>query len=69
MVDGNGRCVMAEEEGERDVNTKRPLRWKCISECKLPTSKEVLRIIATKHLFQKLREGQRCNQHGHYTAC
>ena len=60
MVDGNGRCVIAEEEGERDVYTKRPLRWKCTSECKLLTSKEALRIIATKPLFdkpvQKLRE-------------
>ena len=57
VVDGNGRCVMAEEEGERDANTKKPLRCKCTSECKLPTSS----IIATKQLFdkpiQKLREG------------
>ena len=45
VVDG---CVMAEEEGERDANTKSPLRWKCPSKCKLPTSKEALCIIATK---------------------
>ena len=61
MVDGNGRCVMAEEEGERDANTKRPLRLKCTSECKLPASKEALCIIPTKQPFdkpiQKLREG------------
>ena len=53
VVDGYGRCLMAEEEGERDANTKRPLRWKCTSECKLPTSKEALCIIATKQLFGK----------------
>ena len=57
MVD----VLMAEEEEESDANTKRPLRWKCTSQCKLPTSKEALCIIATKQLFdkpvQKLKEG------------
>ena len=41
VVDNLGRCVIAEEEGERDVKTSRPKRWKCSSECKLPTSMEV----------------------------
>ena len=40
VVDNLGRCVIA-EEGERDVKTSRPKRWKCTSECKPPTSVEV----------------------------
>ena len=50
VVDNFGRCVIAEEEGERDVKTS---RWKCTSECKLPTSMEVKCIKSLKDLFEK----------------
>ena len=53
VVDNLGRCVIAEEEGERDVKTSRPKRWKCTSECKLPTSMEVKCIKSLKDLFEK----------------
>ena len=42
VVDNSGRCVIAEEEGERDVKTHRPKRWKCTSECKLLTATEAV---------------------------
>ena len=48
VVDDSGRCVIAEEEGERDAKTHRPKRWKCTSECKLPTATEAQCIMATK---------------------
>ena len=75
VVDDSGRCVIAEEKGERDAKTNRPKRWKCTSECKLPTATEVQCIMATKALFEKpvqiLREGlngiDECSEHGHYT--
>ena len=74
VVDDSGRCVIAEEEGERDAKTHRPKRWKCTSECKLPTAMEAQCIMATKALFEKpiqtLREGLNgidvCGEHGHY---
>ena len=74
-VDDNGRCVIAEEEGERDRKTDRPLKWKCTAECKLPTSNEAQRIVAVKVLFEepvhKLRRAlndiDQCKEHGHYT--
>ena len=74
VVDDSGRCVIAEEEGERDAKTHRPKRCKCTSECKLPTETEAQCIMATKALFEKpvqtLREGlngvDECSEHGHY---
>ena len=76
VVDNLGRCVIAEEEGERDVKTSRPKRGKCTSECKLPTSMEVKCIKSLKDQFdkpvQKLREAlngiDSCSEHGHYTC-
>ena len=76
VVDILGRCVIAEEEGERDVKTSRPKKWKCTSECKLPTSMEVTCIKSLKDLFEKpvrkLREAlngiDSCSEHGHYTC-
>ena len=75
-VDSNGRCVIAEEEGERDAKTKRPTGWRCTPECKQPTSEEAQCIVMIKKLFDKpvqtLREGlqiiDKCTQHGHYTC-
>ena len=75
VVDNNGRCVIAEEVGQRDSKTDRPLKWKCTAECKLPTSNEAQCIIAVKALFEepvhKLREAlnriDECTEHGHYT--
>ena len=76
VVDGNGRCVISEEVGQRDSKTERPLKWKCTAECKLPTSNEVQCIVAVKALFEepvhKLREAlnriDECTEHGHYTC-
>ena len=48
-VDLNGRCVVAEEIGDRDKDTMHPLKWKGTNECRKLTSEEVLR---TKSLFQ-----------------
>ena len=60
-VDSYGRCVIAEEEGERDAKTKRPTAWRCTPECKQPTSQEAQCILLIKELFDKpvqsLREG------------
>ena len=74
-VDDSGRCVIAEEVGQRDSKTERPLKWKCIAECKLPTSNKAQCIVAVKALFEepvhKLREAlnriDECTEHGHYT--
>ena len=30
-VDLNGRCVVAEEIGDRDKDTMHPLKWKCVT--------------------------------------
>ena len=76
VMEKSGRCVIAEEVGERDAKTQRPQSWKCTHECKLPTSEEVKRIMATKELFekpvQKLRKElngiDECSVHGHYTC-
>ena len=75
-VDTYGRCVIAEEEGERDAKTKRPTAWRCTPECKQPTSQEAQCILLIKELFDKpvqsLREGlqiiDKCTLHGHYTC-
>ena len=40
-VDLNGRCVVAEEIGDRDKDTMRPLKFKCTNECRKLTSEEV----------------------------
>ena len=37
-VDLNGRCVVAEEIGDRHLGHMRPLKWKCTNECQLLTS-------------------------------
>ena len=76
VVDNDGRCVIADEVGQRDSKTERPLRWKCTAECKLPSSNEVQCIVAVKALFEepvhKLREAlnriDECTEHGHYTC-
>ena len=75
-MDNLGKCVIAEEEGEQDVKTSRPKKWKCTSECKLPTSMEVKCMKSLKDLFEapvrKLREALNgigsCSEHGHYTC-
>ena len=74
-VDSHDRCVIAEEEGERNEETNRPKWWKCTAECTLPTSKEVQSIMTTKSLFEqpvhKLKEDlnsiDQCSEHGHYS--
>ena len=40
-VDLNGRCVVAEEIGDRDKDTMHLLKWKCTNECRKLTSEEV----------------------------
>ena len=39
-VDLNGRCVVAEEIGDRDKDTMHPLKWKCTNECRSSISVE-----------------------------
>ena len=51
-VDLNGRCVVAEETGDRDKDTMHPLKWKCTNECRKLTSEEVPLVLRTKSLFQ-----------------
>ena len=59
-VDREGRCVIAEEIGERDKKTNRPHKWKCTSECKQCTEGEGKCIFGLKSLFeetvQKIKE-------------
>ena len=75
-VDSSGRCVVAEEIGDRDPKTNQTLKWKCTSECKLPILRERKCITNVKLLFQqcipKLRQtlthiDSGCTQHGHYS--
>ena len=33
-IDSNGRCVIAEEVGDRHEKTNQPKKWQCTSECK-----------------------------------
>lgn len=75
-VDSNGRCVIAEEDGERDAETKRPTSWKCTPECRQLISLAAQCIVMSKQLFgkpvQTLREGleiiDKCTVHRHYTC-
>ena len=54
-VDEQGRCVLAQEMGERHPKTHRPPKWKCTSECKLPTKEERQRIVDLKSMFDSVR--------------
>ena len=54
VIDASGRCVIAQELGERDAKSERPLKWKCTRECKLPTPDERIRIVGIKALFKDL---------------
>ena len=58
-VDLNGRCVVAEEIGDRHLIRMRPLKWKCTNECRLLTSGEMEAVLGTKLLFQKNMEDLR----------
>ena len=51
-VDLNGRCVVAEEIGDRDKDTMHPLKWKCTNECHKLTSEEAALVLRTTSLFQ-----------------
>ena len=75
-MDSNGRCLLAEVVEDRDPKSRRPFKWKCTSECKLPTLHERRCIYTVKGLFHqhvhKLREklngiDNGCAEHGHYT--
>ena len=52
VIDTSGRCVIAQEVGERDPKSERPFKWKCTHECKLPTLDEWTRIVGIKALFK-----------------
>ena len=74
-VDEQGRCVLAQEMGERHPKTHRPPKWKCTSECKLPTKEERQRIVDLKSMFDSVRTLRRALdavdsgcQNGHYTC-
>ncbi|KAL5505209.1 hypothetical protein EMCRGX_G006609 [Ephydatia muelleri] len=60
-VDLNGRCVVAEEIGDRHLIRMRPLKWKCTNECRLLTSGEMEAVLGTKLLFQKNMEDLRAS--------
>ena len=45
VIDASGRCVIAQELGERDAKSERPLKWKYTRECKFPTPDERTRIV------------------------
>ena len=52
-VDSSGRCVVAEEIGDRDPKTNQPLKWKCTSECNFPILRERKCITNVKRVFQQ----------------
>ena len=52
-VNDKGKCVVAEEVGKGSEATSQARKWKCTSECKLPTSEEGKRIVALKLQFDE----------------
>ena len=64
--------MVAGEEEERDARTHRSKRWKCTTECNLPTAMETQCLCLLKHLqkpVQTRRKGiDECSEHGHYTC-
>ena len=76
VIDASGRCVIAQEIGERDAKSERPLKWKCTRECKLPTPDERTHIFGIKALFKDLTHKLRQHlsnidsgcDNGHYTC-
>ena len=68
-VDLNGRCVVAEEIGDRDKDTMRPLKWNCTNECRKLTSEEVALVLRTKSLFQMSIEDLRAGLDGLDSGC
>ena len=52
-VNDKGKCVVAEEVGKGSEATSQARRWKCTSECKLPTSEERKRTVALKLEFNE----------------
>eukprot|EP00731_Ephydatia_muelleri_P013576 Em0007g886a len=69
FLDLNGRCVVAEEIGDRDKDTMRPLKWKCTNECRKLTSEEVELVVRTKSLFQMSIEDLRAGLDGLDSGC
>ena len=76
VIDASGRCVIAQEIGERDPKSERPLKLKCTRECKFPTPDKLTHIVGIKALFKdqthKLRQhlsniDSGCDN-GHYTC-
>ena len=69
-VDFNGRCVVAEEIGDRDKDTMRPLKWKYTNECCKLTSEEAALVLRrTKSLFQMSIEDLRAGLNGLDSGC
>ena len=68
-VDINGRCVVAEEIGDRHVFRMPPLKWKCTDECRLLSSGEMEAVLATKLLFQKSMEDVRAGLENLDSGC
>ena len=52
-VNDKGKYVVAEEVGKGSEATSQAKKWKCTSECKLPTSEEWKRIVALKLQFDE----------------
>ena len=74
-VDDMGRCIVAQEIGERNQKSGHPLKWKCTRECKNPTTSEQASIVELKAMYRqqmhKLRQSldsvdSGCDN-GHYT--
>ena len=54
-IDSNGRCVIAEEVGDRHEKPNRTKKWRCTSECNGITSEEKKSIVDLKALFSAAR--------------
>ena len=51
VIDASGRCVIAQELGERDAKSERLLKWKCTRQCKLPKG----HVLAFHNMWHKLK--------------
>ena len=74
-MDEQGRCVLAQEMGQRYPKTHRPSKWKCTSESKHLMREEKQRIVDLKSMFaslctlrQALDAVDSGCQNGHYTC-
>ena len=68
-MDEQGRCVLAQEMGQRDPETHRPSKLKCTSECKKQHIVDLKSIFASLHTqWRALDTVDSGYQNGHYTC-